>query len=143
MASVFTLRHMAEKWPTSPPYPNWANYAESMASYANELLSREERHLPSGMTLARWLLFEEESLRRDTEAALASNTRISDELRDKYAIVAYALLPIFESDPTGWNAIRRLPDSSVLFKDYLCDWHSQVEPIDQPFVNCIIQFFRE
>ena len=143
LASVFTLRRMAEKWTTSPPYPKWADYAESLASYANEMLSREECHLPSGMTLARWLLLEEESLRRDTAAALASNTRISDELRHKYAIVAYALLQVFESEPTGWNTIRRLPNSSALFKDYLSDWHSQVEPIDKPFVNCIIQLFEE
>ena len=25
LASVFTLRRMAEGWPSSPPYPNWAD----------------------------------------------------------------------------------------------------------------------
>ena len=127
LASVFTLRRMVEKWPTSPPYPNWADYAESLASYADGEISREERQLPGSMALPTWLLLEEEALRRDTAAALASNTRISDELRHKYAIVAYSLLPIFESETAGWNAVRRLPNSSAMLKDYLRYWCSQVE----------------
>lgn len=131
LASVFTLRRMAERWPSNPPYANWADYAESLASYAQERLSRKEHQLPEGITLSAWLLSEEEGLRKDPYQ------------RCKNAVVAYSLLPIFESDPTGWNAIRRLPDSSALFKDYLSDWHSQVEPIDKPFVNCIIQLFEE
>ena len=143
LASVFTLRRMAEKWPTSPPYPNWAGYAESLASYADGELSREERQLPGSMALPTWLLLEEEALRRDTAAALASNTRISDELRHKYAIVAYSLLPIFESETAGWNAVRRLPNSSAMLKDYLRYWCSQVESVDKPFVNRIIQILED
>ena len=131
LASVFTLRRMAEQWLSNPPYANWADYAESLASYAQERLSRKEHQLPEGITLSAWLLSEEEALRKDPYQ------------RCKNAVVAYSLLPIFESDPTGWNAIRKLPDSSALFKDYLSNWHSQVEPIDKPFVNCIIQLFEE
>ena len=143
LASVFTLRSMAVRWPAYPPYSNWADYAESLAIYVQERLSRKEHQLPVGMTLSAWLLSEEDALRRNTTAALASNTRISDELRHKYAIVAYSLLPIFESEPTGWNTIRRLPDSSAILRDYLHDWHSQVESIDKPFVNRIIQIFED
>ena len=29
LASVFTLRCMAERWPSYPPYPNWASYADN------------------------------------------------------------------------------------------------------------------
>ena len=110
---------------------NWADYAESLASYVQELLSRKERQLPAGMTLSAWLLSEEESLRRDCE------------LRDKNAIVAYSLLPIFEGDPAGWNAIRKLPNSSGMFKDYLRDWHSLVELTEKSFVNRIIRLFEQ
>ena len=81
LASVFTLRRMAERWPTRPPYPNWADYAESLASYAQERLSRKEHQLPVGMTLPNWLLLEEESLRQDPYQ------------RAKNAVVAYSLLP--------------------------------------------------
>ena len=131
LASVFTLRRMAERWPAYPPYSNWADYAESLASYVQERLSRKEHQLPVEMTLSAWLLSEEEGLRKDCY------------LRDKNAVVAYSLLPIFESEPAGWNTVRRLPDSSAMFNDYLLDWHSQVEPIDKPFVNRVIQMFGE
>ena len=143
LASVFTLRRMAERWSTHPPYPSLSAYVKSLEAYAEELLSCDERQLPTSMTLPTWLLLEEEALRRATTAALISNTRISDELRHKYAVVAYALLPTFESEPAGWNAILNLPASSAMLKNYLLDWYSQVEPIDKPFVNRIIQRFEE
>ena len=127
LAAVFTLRRMAEHWRTNPPYPGRTDYAESLASYVGNRLSHEKHQLPTGTTLPAWLLSEEESLRQDRYQ------------RAKNAVVAYSLLPIFESEPTGWNAIRSLPDSSAMFKEYLHDWHSQVESIDKPFVNWIIQ----
>ncbi len=83
------------------------------------------------MTLSAWLLSEEESLRKDPYQ------------RNKNAVVAYSLLPIFESELAGWDAIRRLPDSSGTFKNYLLDWHSQVALTDKPFVKRIIQLFEE
>ena len=121
---------MAERWAVEPPYPNWADYAGSLASYAEDLLSQEERQLPAGMTLSAWLLSAEESLRQDSCQ------------RDKNAVVAYALLPIFESEPTGWNAIRRLPASSTMFMDYLLEWHASVELVDRPFVKRILEAFQ-
>ena len=130
-ASVFTLRRMAERWRTCPPYPGRTDYAESLASYADSYLSGEEHRLPVGTTLSDWLLSEEDSLRQDRYQ------------RDKNAVVAYTLLPIFESEPAGWNAIRRLPNSSAMFKDYLREWHSLVEPLDRPFVNRILGLFED
>ena len=130
LASVFTLRRMAEGWPSSPPYPNWSNYAAELSTYADKYLSREERRLLKGTTLSDWLLSEEESLRQDCCQ------------RDKNAVVAYTLLPIFESEPAGWNAIRRLPDSSAMFRDYLLEWHRLVEPADKPFVALVLRAFQ-
>ena len=78
LASVFTLRRMAERWPTHPPYPNWAGYS---------------KHL-----------------------------------------LEYALLPVFEEFPAGWNAIRKFPSSSRELKCYLTDWASAADPDDVPFV---------
>ena len=52
LASVFTLRRMAERWPTQPPYPHWTEYAGNLASYAEDLLTNDSRTLPEGVHLA-------------------------------------------------------------------------------------------
>ncbi len=130
LASIFALRRMAEGWLTCPPYPNRYDYAESLGEYAQNYLSREERQLPAGMTLSHWLTEKEEILRANRYQ------------RDRNAVVAYSLLPSFEQEPSGWNAIRNLPVSSTRFRDYLLEWRSQVEDIDQPFVDRIIRLFE-
>ena len=63
LASVFTTRRMVDTWPMRPPYTNWADYAQSLSSYVEEYLAREERRLPAGMTLSKWLQSEEGVLR--------------------------------------------------------------------------------
>ena len=130
LASVFTLRKMAETWPTQPPYPNWADYVGSLASYADNLLSDQERQLPPGMSLGNWLSAHEEELRNDPY------------LRLKNAVVAYTLLPIFEHSPEGWNAIRKLPTSAGTLAEYLAAWHQQVDEADQPFVKRLMGAFQ-
>ena len=127
LSSIFTLRRMAQSWQTDPPYSNWANFAGALYVYAEEYLARQERQLPQGMTLAVWLSSEEENLRNDRY------------MRDKNAVVAYSLLPIFEMYPTGWNAVRCLPDSGSMLVDYLLEWAASVEPVDRPFVERIVR----
>ena len=122
---------MAEQWPTHPPYPDWANYVDALINYGEEHIFPNERRLSENTTLSTLLSLEEEELRKDPYQ------------REKNAMIAYSLLPIFESSPAGWNAIRRLPDSSAMFRDYLLEWHTQVEPADKPFVKRIIQLFDE
>ena len=129
LASIFTMRRMAEAWPTRPPYPNWAEYSQSLASYAENYLDRDERRVPSGMTLFTWLLLEEEGLREDCLQ------------RDKNAVVAYSLLPIFENEPTVWNAVRKLPASSAMFREYMLEWHACVEPAEARIVKRILNVF--
>ena len=129
LASVFSLRRMAECWLTCPPYSNWTGYAGALASYADNVLSYKERQLPTGVTLREWLSSREEDLRRDPLQ------------RNENSVVAYSLLPTFESEPGGWNAVRRLPKSSAMFGDYLLEWHAQVEPDDRPFVKRILNAF--
>ena len=130
LASAFTLRRMAESWPHRPPHPHWASYAGSLGDYAGQLLSKEERLLPSGMTLGDWLLVHEEELRQDPYQ------------RDLNAVVAYALLPFFEKQPDGWNAIRNLPISRGPLGEYLVDWSEQVDSVDKPFVRRLIGAFQ-
>ena len=122
LASVFTLRRMAERWVTNAPFGNWSDYARTLARYADDLLARDERQLPARMTLGEWLLLHEERLRSDRYQ------------RDLNATAAYALLPVFESAPGGWNAVRLLPNSTETLTNYIRHWHSAVPDADQPFV---------
>ena len=129
LASVFTLRRMAEQWTVEPPFPNRAWYEHALKQYSQDLLSRPDVKLPEDITLQAWLLFHEEMLRKN------------EYQRKKNALVAYALLPIFEGTPTGWNAIRSLPNSSGYLKEYFVDWHSSVDPADKSFVVSLSQAF--
>ena len=130
LASIITLRRMAKSWPDNPPYPNWSDYAPSLACYAQDCLAKPERQLPNGLRLSSWLDREEPSLRADKYQ------------RDKNAIVAYALLPLFEDAPNGWNAIRLLPGSNDMLGAYLRKWHSKVESIDAPVVERLISILE-
>ena len=122
LASVFTLRRMAERWLKDPPYRNWADYSESLLEYSVNLQNREEVQLPAGATLPEWIESEESSLRSDAIQ------------RDKNALVAYSLLSLFEEQPSGWNTIRLLPNSCAELGGYLSEWAEAVHPDDVQFV---------
>ena len=61
--------------------------------------------------------------------------------REKNAVVAYQLLPIFEDTSTGWNAVRNFPTSKGYLKEYLKDWYLSVESEDKPFVERLSNAF--
>ena len=90
LASLFTLRRMAEAWRTEPPYPHWITYADSLAEYADneDRNYLKETALLPGETLSSWLASHEEEL------------RACRELRAKNAVVARELLPLFEEEPS-------------------------------------------
>lgn len=130
LASVFALRRMAERWPTQPPYLHWAGYASALSDYADNLLADENRQMPGGLTLANWLPVHEGELRQDPH------------VRVKNAVVAYRLLPLFEAEPSGWNAVRSLPSSTGILTEYLADWHEGVRTADKSFVKRVIGAFQ-
>lgn len=129
LASVFNLQRMAERWPTHPPYLNWADYSGALRSYWQELLFRQEVQLPKGVSFHSWFLSYEEALRMD------------EYQREKNALIAYQLLPIFEDTPTGWNAIQSLPNSTGYLADYFVDWYSSVDVEDKSFVSRLSNAF--
>ena len=130
LASVFTLRRMAERWPTQPPYPHWTEYAGNLASYAEDLLTNDSRTLPEGVHLATWLSNEECELRKNAE------------LRGKNAIVAYQLLPPIRR---GSQRLECRAPYAQFYRDLdgdLADWHECVQPADKPFVKRVIGAFQ-
>ena len=67
--------------------------------------------------------------------------RGEDKWRDHFTYVAKVLLPIFIEDPSGWNAIRKLPASRGMLREYLQDWHKQVDDADKEFVKKVASKF--
>ena len=126
IASVFTLRRMAERWSSNPLYQKNPGFTVSLDDYWKNRVSCPETQLPEGVSLDSWLLHNEDMLR-------VAGYREKAE-RNKQYLVAYQLLPIFEEDPTGWNAVLKLPTSKGYLKEYLSDWYSLVDEEDKPFV---------
>ena len=140
LASIFTLRRMAEQWPTQPPYPHWASYAASLASYTVSapvasgdvsLLSDAAKQVVSSG---------EDNLR---ETSLRKEFGVfSQRDRANVAVISHALLPLFESEPTGWNAVRKVPVTNGPLTEYLADWYAQAELTDRPFLKRILDAFE-
>lgn len=140
LASIFTLRRMAKRWSTQPPYQNWTDYGVSLASYTIRA-PVASGHAPLLSDAIKQLVSCEEDYLR--EASLRTEFgEFSKSDRDKVAVVSHALLPLFESEPTGWNAVRNVPATKGPLTEYLVDWHAQVELADKPFVKRILDTFE-
>lgn len=129
-ASLFTLGQMAATWQSTPPYPNWSSYAESLASYAQEVILREKRRLPNGISLGEWFHNNESSLLAD---------RYQRELN---GLVAVQLLPLFRQTPASWQSVQYLPDSGEGFNSYLASWRASCPNVHQDFVTRIATAFN-
>ena len=131
-ASLFALRRMAETWKDRPPYPNWAGYAPHLRRYAQDRIDAAK--LPPGQSLADWY-------RANADALRANATD-----REKNLVIAAALLPLFEADPTSaWSAVRRLnanePAEPTPFDQHLRRWHAQTPEPHRPFVRQLAAAF--
>ena len=133
LASVFTIQRMAERWLTHPAFPNCTDYAGALRNYWKNLLDNQETQLPEGMFLHSWLSLRENKLRESPVA--------EKEQRNNQKLVAYQLLPIFEKSPSGWNTIRKLPNSLDKLANYLVVWYWAVDPTDKAFVARIAEAF--
>jgi hypothetical protein len=131
LASLFTLRRMAARWATDPPYPNWRDYAPALADYANERIKAAQ--LPPGKSLAAWY--------PENAVALSANAC----LRDKNTTVAAMLLPLFEASPESWETIAFLnpaePHQAKDLGEFLTGWQARVPDRHKPFVQRVAAQF--
>jgi hypothetical protein len=113
-ASLFALKGMGKTWLTTPPYPNWKDYAKALTQYAADRLVAAA--LPQDQPFREWF--------RDNEPAMRENST----LREKNNVVARQLLPLFEAEPSGWESLsffnltpNRKADKTLQehFKDWL------------------------
>jgi hypothetical protein len=125
-ASLFTLRAMSRSWRKAPLYPAWRNYARWLEAYAEQRITKPARQLPAGSSFLAWF--------RENEPGLRRNSAI----RDRNTIIAIQLLPVFESEPQGWEAVTFLNRGSLnvnaSLAQYLGDWRSECPPELRPFV---------
>ena len=132
-AALFTLRTLAISWRSAPPHPHWKNYAPWLADYADGMLATEHRRHAQLRALSAWYEKNGDALARDPYA------------RELIDFCAAALLPLFESDPTQWNALRYLnldgAAAEPTFAGYLARWHARVPPEHRRFVETIASSF--
>lgn len=93
LASICALREMAKAWKIKPPYPHWENYAESLSTYAENILSDPLHKIPSDVSFDVWFKGQISLLEKDPY------------MRDSNTIIAIELLPIFDAYPSIWNSI--------------------------------------
>ena len=143
LASVFVLRRMAEEWKSQPPRGHYSEFAPSLAKYAQKYLNDPQRSLPAVSDLSEWISENEPALRRGPN--FATMEQWDARQRNRMAVVAYALLPLFEQQPaSAWNAVKRLPvgnDATLNMptSDYLQYWRSVVDERDIATVELVMR----
>ncbi len=129
-ASLYALRKMSADWQRRPPYPNWAGYAPELGAYAERLVRQRHRQLPAEISIADWL--------RENEALLRSDPY----LRDRNDVLASQLLPLFEANPAGWEAVEYLnlspAGTTTGLREYLQRWHTDAPDAHKPFVQRVL-----
>lgn len=132
-AALFTLRALATRWQSAPPYPHWKDYAPWFADYADGMLAAEYRRHAQLRLLSSWYEQNGDALARDPYA------------RQRNDFCAAALLPLFESDPSQWNALRYLnldaAAAEPTFSGYLARWQARVPEKHRHFVATIAAAF--
>jgi hypothetical protein len=132
-ASLFALRATSHSWQNSPPYEAWRSYAPWLNDYAEKRLELPAHSLPAGKPFLVWF--------REHESALRQNS----DLCDWNTIIAVQLLPIFEANPGGWEAVTSLnrgssnPEESLAQR--LLEWRSQCPDDLHPFVTKLAAVF--
>ena len=132
-ASLFALRAMGRSWQTDPPHSAWREYAVWLNSYANERLAMAKNRLPPGTQFSIWFR-ENQSLLRHSPTERSRNT-----------IIATQLLPIFEADPRGWEALAFLNSASInpqsSLAQHLAQWRSRCPQRLRSFVTKVESVF--
>ena len=132
-ASLFSLRAMSQTWQVSPPYPAFGAYAPWLADYAQQRLALPEHRLPVGTSFANWFRQHQPALRKDGGH------------RDWNAIIAAQVLPIFEAEPAGWEAVTFLNRGSSKGQESLSErfaqWRANCPDRLRPFVSKLAGVF--
>ena len=142
LASIFTLRRMGERWHTEASFTNWGEYAKSFRIYEEEvrivhkMSFYQDHQIKNIIVPIDWLSKHEEEMRTISVDENTYSNR-HEKYWSIYGLIAYALLPIFEKYPSGWNAVRYLPKSDSYIKQYLYKWLQSDHRSEQFISHCI------
>jgi hypothetical protein len=132
-ASLFTLRAMSRTWQNAPPYPSWRAYAPWLTAYAEQRIALPQHQLPPGKPFLAWFQEHQAGLRRNSA------------IRDWNTIIAIRLLPVFEAEPRGWEAVTFLnhgpAGADVSLAEHLASWRSRCPVALRPFVTRLAAVF--
>jgi hypothetical protein len=132
-ASLFALRAMSRTWEIKPPSPALRGYAPWLADYVKQRLAQTEHGLPAGTSFPAWFRQHEPALRRDAGH------------RDWNTIIATQLLPIFEAEPAGWEAVTFLnrgpSNGRQTLSEHLAQWRANCPEQLRPFVIKVAEVF--
>jgi hypothetical protein len=151
-ASLFSLRRMAEEWPTHKEFSKWTTndgkaYAASLNSYAQGQLDKAHAKLPLNKDFQEWFEGEEKFMRDHPIATvdIEKDKPTWDKLREDYTVIASRLLPLLEAVPESWEALSYLNltshrDSKTL-AEHLADWKAVCPDRLKPFVEDLERLF--
>ena len=129
-ASLFALRQMAKTWKTDPPYSNWKSYSSALNDYAAQRLK---------------VLQSDKQSAEQIYVANRSKLESSGTDRDLNNRLAAKLLPLFEKDPTAWEAVQYLnrgpAQENVDFQSYMEGWYERVPEQKKVFVVRVGKLF--
>lgn len=128
-ASLFALRAMGNSWKTAPPYPNWKSYAAHLTEYAGKRMQESSTALAKERSFEAWFAANEASMRENATQ------------REKNNIVAMQLLPLFEAEPRGWEAVtfvnRAAPSPGQTLASHFAAWAAETPVPLRAFVDRI------
>ena len=125
MAGLYTVRSMGVTWKKNPPFPHKTTYAKHLLEYADNAAEDVAGQAPDDESWEEWLRKHEERSRADPYERVGNG------------IIALRMLPLFENNPEGWNAIRRLPASEVRIGEFLTQWKEAADPQDRELIQRI------
>jgi hypothetical protein len=126
------LAELGEKWKTSPPFPNWADYAPHFVTYRADTVRDQLKRLevPSPDKADAWL-----------REHLAARIRDGKVDRPEQAACAVVIERALRKHPKAWGALTRL---GAITKDGRVDfarWHQLVADAERPLVRELADFF--
>lgn len=134
VASLFALRAMAKSWKTEPPYPNWKDFGDALHRYAGDRMEATRKEFADD-DFFQWFRGEEKSLRENATQ------------REKNNRIALRLLPLFEKEPAGWEAMtsfnlgERGPETTR--SEHFRIWQKETPEKLRPFIAKIDGIFED